>query len=553
MKLHNKYSYGQLFCFSGLDGETSRDDDFVAMMLNEPITLRFHFNETVTLKIPVGEKAVFNAVTGDILDGEDFFVAFLERNVIVGQSPVKPFVLTEGDNRPLQEGNTAKIRTNFAYFYLTTEEKNGAYYFTFSYRVRNVKVLSQMELDDLKKKRLAYFENMPACKAEKYEQLYYKCLSINKENVYSAEGEIPCRWTTPDRIPHRFMWIWDSAFHAMAFAEYNVDMAKDCIRSVLSLQEEDGFISHMMGPCGGFSNILQPQVLAWAVWTVYQKDKDKEFLRECVPGIAKFLRWTMKYRDKNSNGLLEWLTEPDYLECKCGESGLDNHPRFDFDIEMDAVDFSTYLCNDAKYLSYIYNELGDNEKAQYFRSVHDDVKEKINTLLWNEQDGLYYDRLFDGSLTGVASPFSFLPMFAGLCSQEQADKMVKVLLDENRFWTAMPVPTMPKDSKYFDVDMWRGCSWLNINYFLILGLRKYGYIDIAEELRRRTLDSVYKWYQETGNIFEFYDADNQICPFRLKRKGNRLEKPDYRVHVHSITDYNWSACFIELLINEIYT
>ena len=553
MNLHNKYSYGQLFCFSGLDGETSRNDDFVAMMLNEPITLRFHFNETVTLKIPVGEQAVFNAVTGDILDGKDFFVGFIDRTSIVGKSPNKPFVLTQGDHRSSWEGDTEIIRTNFAYFYLTTEKKDGAYYFTFSYHVRNVKVLSQTELDDLKKNRLAYFENLPACKAEKYEQLYYKCLSVNKENVYSAEGEIPCRWTTPDRIPHRFMWIWDSAFHAMAFAQYNVDMAKDCIRSVLSLQEGDGFISHMMGPCGGFSNILQPQVLAWAVWTVYQKDKDKEFLRECVPALAKFLIWTMKNRDKNGNGLLEWLTEPDYLECKCGELGLDNHPRFDFDIEMDAVDFSTYLCSDAKYLSYIYSELGDNENAEYFFSVHESVKEKINTLLWSEEDGLYYDRLFDGSLTRVASPFSFWPMFAGLCSQEQADKMVKVLLNENRFWTAMPVPTMPKDSEYFDVDMWRGCSWLNINYFLILGLRKYGYIDVAEELRRRTLDSVYKWYQETGNIFEFYDTDNQICPFHLKRKGNRLEQPDYRKCIHSITDYNWSACFIELLINEIYT
>lgn len=553
MNMHNKYSYGQLFCFSGLDGETSRDDDFVAMMMPEPITLRFHFDKTVTLKLPIGEKAVFNAVTGDILDGKDFFVAFIDRSTIVGKSPVKPLVLTEGDNRPLQEGNTAKIRTNFSYFYLTTEYKDGVYYFTFSYRVRNVKLWSEEELDDLKKKRLAYFENMPVCKDKKYEQLYCKCLSINKENVYSPEGEIHCRWTTPDRIPHRFMWIWDSAFHAMAFAQYNVDMAKDCIRSVLSLQEEDGFISHMMGPCGGFSNILQPQVLAWAVWTVYQKDKDKEFLRECVPALAKFLIWTMKNRDKNGNGLLEWLTEPDYLECKCGESGLDNHPRFDFDIEMDAVDFSTYLCNDSKYLSYIYNELGDAENARYFQNVHDSVKEKINTLLWSEQDGLYYDRLFDGTLTGVASPFSFLPMFAGLCSQAQADKMVKVLLDESRFWTAMPVPTMPKDSEYFDIDMWRGCSWLNINYFLILGLRKYGYTDVAEELRKRTLETVYKWYEETGNVFEFYDADNKICPFHLKRKGAQSKNPDYRVRVHSITDYNWSACFIQLLINEIYT
>ena len=553
MKLHNKYGYGQLFCFSGYDGETSRQDDFVAMMMDEPITLRFHFVETVTLKIPVGENAVFNAITGDILDGNDFFVAFVDRNTIVGKSPVKPVFLSEGENRPLMQGNTAKIRTNFATFYLTTEEKDGACYFTFSFRVRNTKIWSQAELDQLKTTRLSYFDKMPKCKDEKYEQLYHKCLSINKENIYSPEGEIPCRWTTPDRVPHRFMWIWDSSFHSMAFAEYDLDMAKDCIRSVLVTQEEDGFLSHMMGVDGGFSNVTQPQVLGWGVWNIFKKDGDKAFLAEVAPGLEKFLVWTMKNRDKNNNGLLEWLTEPDYTECKCGESGLDNSPRFDFEQEMDAIDFSVYLCNDAKYLSFIYEALGNVEKAQYFKSVHESVKEKINALMWSEEDGLYYDRMFDGTLTRVATPASFLPMFAGICPQERADKMVKVLLDENRFWTALPVPTMPKDSPFYEKDMWRGCSWLNLNYFIILGLRKYGYIDVANELREKTLNTVLKWYQKTGNVFEFYDEDNEICPFYLNRKGPQPEKPDYLEHVHAITDYNWSACFTELLINEIYT
>jgi glycogen debranching enzyme len=535
MKLHNRYGYGQLFCFSGLDGETSRNDDFVAMMMDEPITLRFHFDKTVTLRIPLKENAKFNAVTGDMLDGEDFFVAFLDRNTIVGKSLEKPVVLAE-DERVLD-----------CDFYLSTEEKNGVHYFCFSYKGRG-QVCDEMQLNALKTARYAYFESLPKCKEEKYEKLYYKCLSINKENVYSPEGKIPCRWTTPDRVPHRFMWLWDSAFHAMAFAQYNVEMAKNCIRAVLSLQREDGFISHMMSPQGRISEITQPQVLAWGVWTVYQKDKDKEFLRECVPALSKFLLWTMKNRDKNGNGLLEWFTEPDYTECKCGESGLDNSPRFDYDIELDAIDFSTWLCNDAKYLALIYGELGDSENTEYFYSIYNNVKEKINTLLWSEEDGLYYDRLFDGRLTKFATPSSFLPMFAGICSQAQADKMVKVLLDENRFWTEMPVPSIPRDNEYYDIDMWRGCSWLNINYFIILGLRKYGYADIAEELRARTLASVSKWYKETGNIFEFYDADNKVNPFHLKRKGEQPEQPDYKVHVHSITDYNWSACFTQLLI-----
>lgn len=543
MKLHNTYGYGQLFCFSGLDGETSRTDDFVAMMMEEPITLRFHFDKSITFRLPLPEDTTFKAVTGDILDGDDVFVAFVNKYEIVGKSPVLPLLYAEGV-RGYKEG---KITVDDKDFYLVTKEENGVYYFSFSYKEMG-QVRDEAELSALKAQRYAYFDNLPQCKDARYEKLLHKCFCIQKENVYSPEGKIPCHWTTPDRVPHRFMWLWDSAFHAMAFAEYNVEMAKNCIRSVLSQQREDGFIAHMMSPDGIISEVTQPQVLSWGAWEVYQKDKDKDFLRECIPALAKFLIWTTESRDKNGNGLLEWFTEPDYTECKCGESGLDNSPRFDFDVEMDAIDFSTYLCNDARYTAMIYEELGDKKNAEKFYALHERVKEKINTLLWCEEDGLYYDRLFSGELTKVASPSSFLPMFAGICSQEQAEKMVKVLLDENRFWTAMPIPSMPKDSKFYDIDMWRGCSWLNINYFIMLGLRKYNYDKIANELRARTLYSVNKWYEETGNIFEFYDADDKVCPFRLKRKGEQPEKVDYLTHVHSITDYNWSSCFTLLFL-----
>ena len=37
-----------------------------------------------------------------------------------------------------------------------------------------------------------------------------------------------------------------------------------------------------------------------------------------------------------------------------------------------------------KYLSMIYEELGDKENAVYFKSVHENVKEKINPLLWEK-------------------------------------------------------------------------------------------------------------------------------------------------------------------------
>ncbi len=131
-------------------------------------------------------------------------------------------------------------------------------------------------MEELKAKRYAYYADKPKCKDKRYERLYYKTLSVNKVNVHTPEGKIPCMWTTPDRVPHRHCWLWDSVFHALAIVEYNEELAKNALRAVISQQRRDGFIPHMSNPTDS-SDTTQPQVLCWGVWEVYKKIGDKEF------------------------------------------------------------------------------------------------------------------------------------------------------------------------------------------------------------------------------------------------------------------------------------
>ena len=44
------------------------------------------------------------------------------------------------------------------------------------------------------------------------------------------------------------------------------------------------------------------------------------------------------------------------------------------------------------------------------------------------------------------------------------------------------------------------------------------------------------------------DADDRISPFALKRKGAPVLPPDWRRHVHLISDYHWSAAFTRLFL-----
>jgi glycogen debranching enzyme len=50
---------------------------------------------------------------------------------------------------------------------------------------------------------------------------------------------------------------------------------------------------------------------------------------------------------------------------------------------------------------------------------------------------------------------------------------------------------VPTDARQFDDDRyWKGPTWINMNWAIIEGLRVYGETELADELRRCTLDLV---------------------------------------------------------------
>jgi glycogen debranching enzyme len=93
-------------------------------------------------------------------------------------------------------------------------------------------------------------------------------------------------------------------------------------------------------------------------------------------------------------------------------------------------------------------------------------------------------------------------MITGQMPTEITDRLVAHLTDERQFWTRYPVPTVAmNDPKYTPGKMWRGPTWVNVNYLLIEGLQRSGYQDLARELRRRTLDLI----NSHDDIYEYYD------------------------------------------------
>lgn len=564
MKLNNKWGYGQLFGFSALEGTNRYYDDNILMSMSKKLEFRFEYRpHWIKLSFPSKSRISIKYFMSDFLVASNqegkILLTFLDNDTLVGVSPVIPVIKGEKKIDKTMARNVEVYSLNHHHLGMIYEKReDGLYEFIIhhSFALTEARAgcnhaYKTYNIEELIEKRIAYYKALPKCKDKKYEQLYYKALSVNKVNTYSPCGTILSNWTTPDRVPHRHMWMWDSAFHAMAFSTYNLPFAEEIFLAMLKQTKENGFMPHMANATD-CSDVTQPCVMSYAALWIYKRNGNIEFLKQCLPYLDKYLTFDMNNRDKNNNGLLEWLTEPDYEICKCGESGLDNSPRFDFDEEMDCIDFSSYFALDTKCLSEIYQILGDEVNAKKWLDISNHTSNQINKLMWDEEDGVYYDRLFTSKLTKVLTQSSFLPMFANICSKEQAERMVKVLFDENLLNTPASFASISKQDPRFSTDMWRGGVWVNLNYFIIEALKNYGYNDLADEVRNKTLDMISKWYKETGCIFEFFDPNNEISPFYLERKGKPLKKPDYRKHVHSISEFNWSACFAILLIQGDY-
>jgi neutral trehalase len=298
------------------------------------------------------------------------------------------------------------------------------------------------------------------------------------------------------------------------------------------------------------TDITQPPVIAWGSWLVYEKSGDKDFLKTVFENNKAFLLWCQSNRRKGEKELYSWHTNPE-LNNRCDESGMDNSPRFDTESDLYAIDLPCYIANEVRYMKKIADELGYKEETVFFGNWYDKIKKDINSTLWCEEDGFYYDYdITDNCFSKVKSVSSFLPLFSGVCNDTQAKLLVDSLLNPNEFGTEFPVPSIAVNDATFGTDMWRGPVWINYNYMILKGLASYGYEELSQELKNKTLSVINEWYRHTGTVFEFYDSENHIPPYCFNRKGEVFNPYDFRVKYQTIRDYGWSITLAFDLLNE---
>ena len=298
---------------------------------------------------------------------------------------------------------------------------------------------------------------------------------------------------------------WDLYFETLFLSYFGVHkFCRNNTELFLDAQHPSGYVSRTVRsprPRQHFKPFLAQTALLGI-----RQSKDSRWLADTYYyRLKKYLDYWFWYCDADRNGLCYWDGSD--------HSGMDNQARRLGHInvmEYEGADLNSYLVRELDAMTEIAKELNKPDDAKKFAEDAEVLRQRINEYLWDETDGFYYDRSEKtGKLNKIKSIAGFMPLWCGAASREQAERLVKEhLINEKEFWTPYPVATWSKSEPDYTPGRtnccnWMGPVWMPTNYMVFRGLIDYGYTDIARRLADKTFELV---VSET-DLREFYNAE----------------------------------------------
>ena len=541
------WGQGSLFAFSGLEGKTGFDSQLVGTLLGDHAGIHFLTSQPFELYLDTTgvSNVVWETLASDVILGKvciqnewkRFCVAFKSNATVVGVCPVGRLrlVFDSGEKDP-----------NVSLHTVDTED--GC---RFCLSLEGDTACGAKEIDAILEARRAFFDRFqPKDMDEAVAKTYLHAVSVMKSQVYSPEGIFQRLWTTPERYPHKKLWLWDSCFHSLGNQVISQQLAKDSLLSLLDTQLPDGMIPHAADP-KGHSAITQPPVIAWAVEKIVRRTSDTAFAAQCYDALSKYLQWDMDHR-RTEAGLFFWHINRDQATNRCDESGMDNCSRFDDVEEMECIDFSCFMKREADAMHSLASVLGKADEAGKWAAYARTLSDLINERLWDEADQTYYDfELKTQKLHRFQSICSFMPLFAGVCSERQKKALVASLNDPRTFKAPFSIPSSSAADPTFGTDMWCGPVWINYVYLIAEGLYRYGEKELADAIVRNTVEGIANAYMNDGVFYEYYDSRCGVASPRLYRKGAPVSPYICSRRItQTIRDYGWTATLYAAFVHE---
>lgn len=309
------------------------------------------------------------------------------------------------------------------------------------------------------------------------------------EAHWQSEG-----YTAPNNLTYPWLWLWDSCFHAIVWAELGeTERAITELRSVFAEQTPRGFVPHMryrkdphhhgaFWGRPGVSTITQPPMYGHAIAVL-------ERLGVHVPDDLRAaahtgIEWILTHRRRGERGI---------VICHPWESGCDDSPAWD---AYGAGDRARWYERKGELVASL---VLDDEGAAV-ANPRFEVESPIFCALvaFNAAElGIAVDVAVGTQSTTVDGLLA--------CLVDDRRDLLEMALDDAHFGGAYGPAGVHRAYPTFDATRyWRGPAWPQLCYLFLVAARRFGHDDLALELAARLVRGARRsgfaeyWHPDSG-------------------------------------------------------
>ena len=354
------------------------------------------------------------------------------------------------------------------------------------------------------------------------------------------------------------LWDWDSWLSNVALRQILNDIGSEadktealtyeqgCVLNYLAYTSpEDGYMPMVVdaetnpdriNPADIYStNMHKPCLAQHAAFLIRENGGEAEWIRQGFVRMQAFIRNYHEHHRHKATGLYYWQ---DDLAI-----GVDNDPSTFFrpNGSSASIYLNCLMYKELLAMAYIADRLALADEAVRYNDMAAVLKKAVQEHCWDEKDGMYYS--VDINLlpyTGepeyiFGKPFvlhegaprdypcliqrlgcwsGFMALWAGIATEQQAERMVKEnLMDERTFCAPYGVRTLSKLEKMYNMrpthnpSNWQGPIWGVSNYMVFRGLADYGFNKEARTMAQKTVALYGSDLKKEGALHEYYNPD----------------------------------------------
>lgn len=334
------------------------------------------------------------------------------------------------------------------------------------------------------------------------------------------------------------LWDWDSWLTGLALLNIDDVNSKEyqigCVLNFLDHIDEYGRIPILIEKntplpfhfSSNYQSNIHKPCLAQHALAIVEKYNDITWLERKFDKLLKFISYYENHQKDDESGLYFWL---DDLAI-----GFDNDPTVFYrpNKSTGAIYLNSLMYSELFAISTLAKKLGKGEISKLYKDKANKLKIAIQNECFDNKDGYFYSvdlslkkidpnspihkgqpRFWHSLPIKITTWAGLLPLWNKIATKEQAEKCVKHIQEKDSLFCKNGIRSIAKYEKMYGIyktgnpSCWIGPVWINACYFAYVGLKNYGYNELARKIAESVICLLGKDLEKNGEFHEYYNPE----------------------------------------------